>query len=189
MHDPHRARTPPPPVPRFGVQSNNVLERLSQRCTDLDKTMPTLLGVSKAILENVVFCHQEDSNWPMQVRGRCLCHVAGPTRQRSRALPLSHVLAPPPSRACQDGVALKRKFDDIFESTRYTKALEDVRKQKKALSETCKVRLVCSASLPLGAGLVPTRLLSRVIARLSKRSSRCSACTGPARRSCVKKSP
>lgn len=48
--------------------------------------MPELLGVSRAILDNVIFCHQEDSNWPMS-----------------------------------DGVALKKKFDDIFESTRYTK--------------------------------------------------------------------
>ncbi len=42
--------------------------------------------VSQAILENVVFCHQEDASWPMQ-----------------------------------DGALLKKKFDDIFESTRYSK--------------------------------------------------------------------
>lgn len=27
--------------------------------------MPKQLGVSKAILENVIFCHQEESNWPL----------------------------------------------------------------------------------------------------------------------------
>jgi hypothetical protein len=32
----------------------------------MDKLMPTLLGVSKPVLEHVVFCHQEDSNWPLQ---------------------------------------------------------------------------------------------------------------------------
>lgn len=58
--------------------------------------MPTLLGCPKAVLEHVVFCHQEDSNWPLQ-----------------------------------DGATLKLRFDQIFESTRYTKALEDIRKQRK----------------------------------------------------------
>jgi len=27
--------------------------------------IPLLLGVSKAVLENVIFCHQEDSYWPL----------------------------------------------------------------------------------------------------------------------------
>lgn len=51
----------------------------------MDIEIPQLLGVSKAVLENVIFCHQEDSYWP---------------------------LAEP--------AALKKKFDDIFEATRYT---------------------------------------------------------------------
>eukprot|EP00466_Bigelowiella_natans_P016240 jgi/Bigna1/39369/e_gw1.31.95.1 len=38
---------------------------VSQRCADFEKQIPLLLGVSKAVLENVVFCHQEDSNWPL----------------------------------------------------------------------------------------------------------------------------
>ena len=50
----------------------------------MDAEIPQLLGVSKAVLENVIFCHQEDSYWP---------------------------LAEP--------AALKKKFDDIFEATRY----------------------------------------------------------------------
>lgn len=36
---------------------------LSSRCADLDIEIPHQLGVSTAILENVIFCHQEDSNW------------------------------------------------------------------------------------------------------------------------------
>lgn len=36
---------------------------------DAEKLMPELIGVPKAILENVVFCHQEDSNWPMNTGG------------------------------------------------------------------------------------------------------------------------
>ena len=31
----------------------------------------------------------------------------------------------------QDGATLKGRFDQIFESTRYTKALDDIRKQRK----------------------------------------------------------
>ena len=50
----------------------------------MDTEIPQLLGVSKSVLENVIFCHQEDSLWP---------------------------LAEP--------AALKKKFDDIFEATRY----------------------------------------------------------------------
>ena len=69
---------------------------MSHKCTELDRQIPLLLGVSKAILENVVFCHQEDASWPLQ-----------------------------------EGLVLKKKFDDIFDSTRYTKALEVFAKAKK----------------------------------------------------------
>jgi DNA repair exonuclease SbcCD ATPase subunit len=51
--------------------------------------------VSKAVLENVIFVHQDESNWPLG-----------------------------------DGATLKKKFDDIFSATRYTKALEAIRKLK-----------------------------------------------------------
>lgn len=69
---------------------------MGHQCTELDVHVPDLLGVSAAILENVVFCHQEDSNWPLQ-----------------------------------DSSLLKKKFDDIFESARYTKALDAMLKLKK----------------------------------------------------------
>jgi hypothetical protein len=48
----------------------------------------TQLGL-QAILENVIFVHQEDSNWPLS-----------------------------------DGQTLKKKFDDIFAATKYTKVLQ-----------------------------------------------------------------
>lgn len=38
---------------------------LSKKCADMKKAIPQLLGVSKAILENVIFCHQEESCWPL----------------------------------------------------------------------------------------------------------------------------
>lgn len=50
----------------------------------MDAEMPTLLGVSRAILENVIFCHQEDSNWPLS-----------------------------------EPAVLKKKFDEIFDATKY----------------------------------------------------------------------
>lgn len=38
---------------------------ISTRCADLDAQMPVYLGVSKAVLDNVIFCHQEESLWPL----------------------------------------------------------------------------------------------------------------------------
>ncbi|XP_050431773.1 DNA repair protein RAD50 isoform X2 [Adelges cooleyi] len=37
----------------------------SHKCADIDEIMCTYLGVSKPILKDVIFCHQEDSNWPL----------------------------------------------------------------------------------------------------------------------------
>eukprot|EP00742_Colponemidia_sp_Colp-10_P008951 GILJ01009725.1.p1 GENE.GILJ01009725.1~~GILJ01009725.1.p1 ORF type:complete len:1308 (+),score=257.68 GILJ01009725.1:108-3926(+) len=76
---------------------------MSHRCADLDKQIPELMGVSKAVLENVIFCHQEDSNWPLA-----------------------------------DPKTLKEKFDDIFAATRYTKALEAIRKFKTEQTNSVK---------------------------------------------------
>ncbi|CAG8827459.1 23208_t:CDS:2, partial [Dentiscutata erythropus] len=36
-----------------------------QRCADLDREIPILLSVSRAVLDNVIFCHQEKSTWPL----------------------------------------------------------------------------------------------------------------------------
>jgi DNA repair protein RAD50 len=38
---------------------------ISTKCAEMDMEIPHLLGVSKAVLENVIFCHQEDSYWPL----------------------------------------------------------------------------------------------------------------------------
>lgn len=38
---------------------------LSSKCSDFEALMVSSLGVSKPILNNVIFCHQEDSNWPL----------------------------------------------------------------------------------------------------------------------------
>ncbi|KAK3020639.1 hypothetical protein RJ639_046423 [Escallonia herrerae] len=39
---------------------------LSYRCADMDREIPALMGVSKSILENVIFVHQDEANWPLQ---------------------------------------------------------------------------------------------------------------------------
>ncbi|XP_063303490.1 DNA repair protein RAD50 [Pelobates fuscus] len=44
---------------------------LSTKCAEVDKEMITALGVSRAVLNNVIFCHQEESNWPLS-EGRLL---------------------------------------------------------------------------------------------------------------------
>ncbi|EPT05284.1 hypothetical protein FOMPIDRAFT_148443 [Fomitopsis schrenkii] len=69
---------------------------ISTKCAEMDAEIPNLLGVSKAVLENVIFCHQEDSYWPL----------AEPS-------------------------VLKKKFDDIFEATKYTKALDNIKALRK----------------------------------------------------------
>lgn len=70
----------------------------------MDDEIPRLLGVSKAILENVIFCHQEESNWPLSEPG-----------------------------------VLKKKFDDIFEATKYTKALDQIKSIRKEQTAELKV--------------------------------------------------
>ncbi|CAG8554297.1 5706_t:CDS:10, partial [Ambispora leptoticha] len=37
---------------------------LTNKCADMDAELPIQLGVSKSILDNVIFCHQEESFWP-----------------------------------------------------------------------------------------------------------------------------
>jgi len=77
------------------VDENGEKVSISKKCVDINAEVPALMGVSKAILENVVFVHQEESNWPLG-----------------------------------DSAILKKKFDDIFSATKYTKALEHIRKLK-----------------------------------------------------------
>ena len=77
---------------------------ISSRCAELDAEIPRHLGVSKAILDNVIFCHQEESNWPLSEPG-----------------------------------LLKKKFDDIFSSAKYAKALEAIKKLRKQRVQEIKL--------------------------------------------------
>ena len=38
---------------------------VSKKCADMDKLVPYLMDVQRAVLEHVVFVHQEDSLWPL----------------------------------------------------------------------------------------------------------------------------
>ena len=76
---------------------------ISSRNAELDQLMPRYLGVSKAILESVIFCHQDDSLWPMS-----------------------------------EPAALKKRFDEIFEAQKYTKAIDDLKRLKKKQTEALK---------------------------------------------------
>lgn len=79
-------------------------QKVSARCAELESLMPLYLGVSKAILENVIFCHQEDSLWPLS-----------------------------------EPTALKKKFDEIFEAQKFTKALDNIKVLRKEYANEIKM--------------------------------------------------
>lgn len=88
---------------------------INYNVNEIDRQIPELFGVSKAILENVVFCHQEDSLWPFR-----------------------------------DNATLKTIFDELFETTSFTKTHENLKtiirdkrkrlKDQKATMDMAKVR-------------------------------------------------
>lgn len=47
------------------VNPDGSIHAISSRCADVDMEVCEILGVSKAILNNVIFCHQEDATWPL----------------------------------------------------------------------------------------------------------------------------
>ena len=73
---------------------------ISSRVAELDQIMPQYLGVSKAILDSVIFCHQDESLWPMS-----------------------------------EPAVLKKKFDEIFEALKYTKAIDNIKAIRKKQTE------------------------------------------------------
>ncbi|CAD5224881.1 unnamed protein product [Bursaphelenchus okinawaensis] len=45
--------------------ANGKLQAMSAKVADFNREMQNHLGVSSAILNHVIFCHQEESNWPL----------------------------------------------------------------------------------------------------------------------------
>lgn len=81
---------------------------ISSRVAELDQILPQYLGVSKAVLDSVIFCHQDESLWPM----------AEPS-------------------------ALKKRFDEIFEAMKYTKAIDNIKLlRKKQNEELGKLKII-----------------------------------------------
>uniref|UniRef100_A0A1B6C3H1 Zinc-hook domain-containing protein n=2 Tax=Clastoptera arizonana TaxID=38151 RepID=A0A1B6C3H1_9HEMI len=73
------------------------LASISGRCVNVDAELCCAFGVSKPILNYVIFCHQEDASWPLD-----------------------------------EGKKVKEKFDAIFDTVKYNKCLEHIRKTVKA---------------------------------------------------------
>jgi len=46
-------------------KENKLLSTITSKCINADAEIVNAFGVSKAVLEHVIFCHQEDSNWPL----------------------------------------------------------------------------------------------------------------------------
>ncbi|SCU95882.1 LAFA_0G02894g1_1 [Lachancea sp. 'fantastica'] len=77
---------------------------LSSRAAELDTQVPLYMGVPTAILDYVVFCHQEDSLWPLS-----------------------------------EPANLKKRFDEIFQAMKFTKALDSLKTIKKDMSVDIKL--------------------------------------------------
>ncbi|KAL9056457.1 MAG: hypothetical protein Q9162_002938 [Coniocarpon cinnabarinum] len=78
------------------LSANGERTAISSRVAELDQMVPMYLGVSKSILDNVIFCHQDESLWPMS-----------------------------------EPSVLKKKFDEIFEAMKYTKAIDNIKVLRK----------------------------------------------------------
>ncbi|KAL8828161.1 MAG: hypothetical protein Q9191_002749 [Dirinaria sp. TL-2023a] len=103
------------------LEGNILIENKGERITvstkvaELDRMLPNYFGVSKAILESVIFCHQDESLWPMS-----------------------------------EPASLKKKFDEIFEAQKYTKAIDNIKSLRKkhgdVLRDSVKDEAVCKAN-------------------------------------------
>ncbi|ONH66882.1 DNA repair protein RAD50 [Cyberlindnera fabianii] len=77
---------------------------ISTKCAELDDLVPKNLGTPRPILEYVVFCHQEDSLWPLS-----------------------------------EPSILKKRFDEIFEALKFTKALDTLKVIRRDMSTEIKL--------------------------------------------------
>lgn len=101
--------------PKFETIDNSItLERdgkhpedLSYRGVDVNTQMCLAMGVSQAVINNVLFCHQEESSWPLDTDKK-----------------------------------LKEKFDAIFGTTEYNKAIDKLIKYRKTYMEQAKIKEV-----------------------------------------------
>ncbi|TID26159.1 hypothetical protein CANINC_002854 [Pichia inconspicua] len=84
--------------------NNNERQTISSKVADIENLIPQHLGVSKAILNYVVFCHQDESLWPIS-----------------------------------ESALLKKKFDDIFDSTKFIRILDNLKSITKEINADIKL--------------------------------------------------
>lgn len=80
------------------MKNGKKVESISKRIEETNEFVCEAIGVSKAVLNNVIFCHQEDSNWPLD-----------------------------------DDKKVKEKFDAIFGTSEYDKAVTKIIDVRKSL--------------------------------------------------------
>lgn len=85
------------------INSEGQLVTVNTTVDNIDKQIPHLMHASKAMLENVIFCHQEDSLWPFSESG-----------------------------------ILKKVFDDIFDTAKYTKTIDELKELVKKYNSQLK---------------------------------------------------
>ncbi|ELA46891.1 hypothetical protein VCUG_01589 [Vavraia culicis subsp. floridensis] len=82
------------------------IKSLSGKAADIDKQMLMVLNTNKPLLDHVIFCHQEESTWPLS-----------------------------------EPANFKKKMDDIFCSTVYIKAIENLKNVRKEKGMQLKMKL------------------------------------------------
>lgn len=86
------------------IDKNQDKRALLTKSSELDLQIPRSLGCSKAILDYVLFCHQDDSLWPLS-----------------------------------EASVLKKRFDEIFEASKYTKVLDSLKSINKEMTQDIKL--------------------------------------------------
>lgn len=89
---------------QLAIIENKEKISISSKNAELDSQTPVYLGASPAILEYVIFCHQEDSLWPLS-----------------------------------EASVLKKRFDDIFEASKFTKVIDNLKSIKKDMMVDIKL--------------------------------------------------
>lgn len=89
---------------QLAVISGGHKNSISTKNAELDMRMPLYLGASKAVLEYVIFCHQDDSLWPLSEAG-----------------------------------VLKKRFDEIFEASKFSKVLDNLKSIRKDMATDIKL--------------------------------------------------
>lgn len=89
---------------QLAIIENKEKTSISSKNAELDSQTPIYLGASPAILEYVIFCHQEDALWPLS-----------------------------------EASVLKKRFDDIFEASKFTKVIDNLKVIKKDMMVDIKL--------------------------------------------------